>query len=232
MGIALGNLLDRSNNFCSCCNFSLQAAVITVFRCNVSVKRHVFSWLNVGSNGCLCFLVGVCPAIVNTGANVPSPGTPSPVTVRTLATWARPAIPVSPTPCLFPFLSWFRCSSPFLSFLSFFLTFIYLRERERERERASMSGGGAERKGDRESRAGSRLLAQSLMPGSNSWNREILTWVKSKSQRLNRLSPPGPPFFPFHYFVYMCLCLCNHVLGSNNKNKFLETNFCLVSFFF
>ncbi|CAK7301499.1 Contactin-associated protein-like 3 [Vulpes lagopus] len=36
---------------------------------------------------------GVCPAIVNTGANVPSPGTPSPVTAHTLATQAPPAIP-------------------------------------------------------------------------------------------------------------------------------------------
>lgn len=44
---------------------------------------------------CVCFLLGVCPAIVNMGVNVPSPGTPSPATVHTLVTWAPPAIPVS-----------------------------------------------------------------------------------------------------------------------------------------
>ena len=39
----------------------------------------------------------------------------------------------------------------------FSLMFIILRERERERERLSMSGGGAERQGNTESEAGSRL---------------------------------------------------------------------------
>ena len=43
-----------------------------------------------------------------------------------------------------------------------FLTFIYfLRDRERERERESVSKGGAEREGDTESKAGSRLQAVS-----------------------------------------------------------------------
>lgn len=44
---------------------------------------------------CVCFLLGVCPATVNMGVNVPSPGTPSPATVHTLVTWVPPAIPVS-----------------------------------------------------------------------------------------------------------------------------------------
>ena len=39
----------------------------------------------------------------------------------------------------------------------FFLMFIFERERERQRERASMREGRAEREGDTESEAGSRL---------------------------------------------------------------------------
>ena len=42
----------------------------------------------------------------------------------------------------------------FLFSFFFFLTFIYF---ETERERQSMNGGGAEREGDTESEAGSRL---------------------------------------------------------------------------
>ena len=41
------------------------------------------------------------------------------------------------------------------------------REREREREREKISRGGAEREGDIGSKAGSVLIAESLMPGSN-----------------------------------------------------------------
>ena len=50
-------------------------------------------------------------------------------------------------------------------------------ERERERGRQSVSGGGAERKGDAESETGSRLLAVSTQPdvGLELSNREILT---------------------------------------------------------
>ena len=48
--------------------------------------------------------------------------------------------------------------------------FVFERERERERERESTSRGGAERKGDTESKQapGSQLSAQSLTWGSNS----------------------------------------------------------------
>ena len=42
--------------------------------------------------------------------------------------------------------------------------FIFDRERERERERQSVSVGGAEREGDTESQAGSRLPAVSTEP--------------------------------------------------------------------
>ena len=53
--------------------------------------------------------------------------------------------------------------------------FLFIFERERERE--SMSGGGAEREGDIESKAGSRLQADSTEPntGLKLTNREIMT---------------------------------------------------------
>ena len=43
----------------------------------------------------VCFPLGVCPATVNMGVNVPSPGAPSPATAHTLVTRARLATPVS-----------------------------------------------------------------------------------------------------------------------------------------
>ena len=48
---------------------------------------------------------------------------------------------------------------------------------ERERERLSTSGGGAEREGDTETKAGSRLRAVSTGPeaGLEPTNREIMT---------------------------------------------------------
>ena len=51
----------------------------------------------------------------------------------------------------------------------------------RDRERQSMSGGGAEREGDTESEAGSRLRAVSTGPdaGLQLPDREIVTWLKS-----------------------------------------------------
>ena len=49
-----------------------------------------------------------------------------------------------------------------------------------DRERLSMSGGGAERKGDTESEAGSRLRAVSTEPdaGLELTNCEIVTWAE------------------------------------------------------
>ena len=58
--------------------------------------------------------------------------------------------------------------------------FIFEREREREREWQSMSRGGAEREGDTESEAGSRLWAVSMEPdaGLQLMNHEIMTWAE------------------------------------------------------
>ena len=51
---------------------------------------------------------------------------------------------------------------------------------EREREKWSMSGGRAEREGDTESEAGSRLWAFSTEPyvGLKPMNFEIMTWAE------------------------------------------------------
>ena len=59
-------------------------------------------------------------------------------------------------------------------FLNFFNVYLFLSERQ------SMSGGGAERKGDTESKAGSRLWAVSKGPnvGLELMNREIMTWAE------------------------------------------------------
>ena len=58
-------------------------------------------------------------------------------------------------------------------FLIFFLMFIYFGDRERQ----SMNGGGAEREGDTESEAGSRLRAVSTEPdaGLDLTDCEIMT---------------------------------------------------------
>ena len=50
-----------------------------------------------------------------------------------------------------------------------------------DRERQSMNGGGAEREGDTECEAGSRLRAISPEPntGLELMDREIVTWLKS-----------------------------------------------------
>ena len=58
--------------------------------------------------------------------------------------------------------------------LNIFFKFIYF-EREREREREHVSRRGTERKGERESQAGSALSAQSVRWGSVSRTCEIMT---------------------------------------------------------
>ena len=58
--------------------------------------------------------------------------------------------------------------------------FIYLFLRARETRRQSVSGGGAEREGDTETKAGSRLQAVSTESnmGLKLTSREIMTWAK------------------------------------------------------
>ena len=77
----------------------------------------------------------------------------------------------------------------FFFFLSIYLFIYFERERERERE----SRGGAERKGERESQAGSMLSAWSLTWGSIP--QIVRSWPESwtESGMLNRLSHPDAP---------------------------------------
>ena len=74
--------------------------------------------------------------------------------------------------------------------------FIYFWDRERQ----SMSGGGAEREGDTESEAGSRLWAVSTEPdvGLELTDREIMTWVEVR--RLTNWATQAPLFQHFKYF--------------------------------
>ena len=63
-----------------------------------------------------------------------------------------------------------------LFYCHFFNVYLFLRERERQ----SISRGGAEREGDTESEAGSRLRAVSTEPiaGLEPTDREIMTWAE------------------------------------------------------
>ena len=71
--------------------------------------------------------------------------------------------------------------------------FIYFWDRERQ----SMNGGGAEREGDTESEAGSRLWAVSTEPdaGLELTDREIMTWAEVG--RLNDQATQAPLFSNF-----------------------------------
>ena len=67
-------------------------------------------------------------------------------------------------------------STPLFFFFNFFFNVYSFFDRERQR----VSGGGAEREGDTESKAGSRLRAVSTEPdaGLELTDREIMTWAK------------------------------------------------------
>ena len=54
-----------------------------------------------------------------------------------------------------------------------------------------VSGGRAEREGDRESQAGSAAVSTEPDVGLKPTNHEIMTWAKTKSQMFNLLSLPG-----------------------------------------
>ena len=67
-------------------------------------------------------------------------------------------------------------------------------EREKERESEHMSRGGAEREGERESQAGSALMAQ--MQGLNPRTVRSRAEPKSRASRLTDWAPQVPPTFP------------------------------------
>ena len=80
----------------------------------------------------------------------------------------------------------------------FFNVFIYFWERARQ----SSSRGGAEREGDPEYEAGSRLWAVSTKPdaGLELTNCEIMTWVKVR--RLTDWANQAPHLHPFSKFIF------------------------------
>ena len=100
---------------------------------------------------------------------------------------------------------WFRahysvslCLRIFLFF--FFNAYLFLRDRERP----SASRGGAEREGDTESKAGSRLWAVSTEPnlGLNLMNREIMSWAEVRCL-INWATPV------LHILLILNLILCS-----------------------
>ena len=54
-----------------------------------------------------------------------------------------------------------------------------------------MSGGEADREGERESQAGSVPMSTEPDMGVGPINHEIMTWAEIQSQMLNQLSHPG-----------------------------------------
>ena len=102
--------------------------------------------------------------------------------------------------------------------LNFFLMFIYLFLRERERERVLASRLGAERAGDRGSKAGSALTAVSSMEGLNSQTRRR-SCPELKS--LNWLSHPGDPSILLDHLDFTAEALQTHLL---NIHCFLSSN--------
>ena len=91
----------------------------------------------------------------------------------------------------------------FMCLLAIYLKFffnVYLFLRERERQRQSTSRGGAEREGDTESEAGSRLCAVSTEPDVRLklMNRKIMTWAKVR--HVTDWATQAP-----YLFIFKCL---------------------------
>ena len=66
-----------------------------------------------------------------------------------------------------------------------------------------MSGGGAEREGDRESEAGSVLLVQSLIGDLNPL--ALRYYDLSRSHTLNRVGRPGTPLVSVLFFIFQII---------------------------
>ena len=91
----------------------------------------------------------------------------------------------------------------FILFLKFFLKFVFYFW---DRERQSMNGGGAERDGDTESEAGSRLWAISKEPdaGLKLTDREIVTWAEvGRLTDWATQAPPKLPIFKVYNMMYL-----------------------------
>ena len=114
--------------------------------------------------------------------------------------------------CLFVYLYQYELMDIYLYF--FLSLFIYFCKRQRQCE----WGRGRERERERvcESQAGSASSAQSPVWVSNSGNQEFMTWDKTKSWTLNRLSYPGTPSLYFGLWSNTTLFIWLHKLLQLN----------------
>ena len=94
----------------------------------------------------------------------------------------------------------------------------------RDKERQSASGGGAERKGDTEPEAGSRLWAVNTEPGVGlkPMNCEIMTWAKVG--RLTDWAIQTPfVFCSFHILFYSCFV--DTIVSFSSLNMLIKFKF-------
>ena len=122
-----------------------------------------------------------------------------------------------------PELSWMlnQLSHPGApKFVLFFYVYLFLRERETERQ--SMSWGGAEREGDTESEAGSRLWVVSTEPDMGlDTNYEITTWAEVRHLTDWATQVPLNDVFKclFIYFEKEREYMCVHARGWGRERK-------------
>ena len=132
--------------------------------------------------------------------------------------------PVFLTPSSFPSLAY---SPPIFTYFYFSKVYLLLRERERERESKQ---GGAEREGDTESKAGSRLSSEHRArhrARTHSPEFEISDHDLSQSCPLNRLSHPGASLLPFLKSVYLFIlkereCVCTKGEGQRERREKIQ----------
>ena len=92
-----------------------------------------------------------------------------------------------------------------------------------ERKRASMSRGGAERDGDRGSKAGSVLTASSPVWGLNSWTMRSQVELRSRVRRLTNWATQVPQIHldfihkQGHTHWYQCCNLCGFLLRATRE---------------
>ena len=122
------------------------------------------------------------------------------------------------------FLPWFSLCQ-LIGDLNFFLKkCLFIFEREREREREIVSIGGAEREGDTESEAGSRLQVVSTEPdaGLELTDREIMTWAEF--WRLTDCATQAPLSFIFNTHGWeLCKLICS--LKQTHYNSYICISF-------
>ena len=105
------------------------------------------------------------------------------------------------------------CSLLYRNTIDFFNVYLFLRDRDRERQRET-AWGGSEREGDRDSEAGSMLLAQTPVWGLNP--QTMRSWPELKP-RVGR-STDWATYVPHNWFLYIDVefCKCTELISSDN----------------